>query len=111
MQRTAEEVAEVLAGFYSKNFDNNGHEQYRLEWPELRALAGGRKLKADFIAEINEALADNNQVLVAFDTFLALLDEDDCSRLRKLSGRLVEQHLPDEDDRADADDDEALEDD
>ena len=106
MKRTAQEIANILADIYDERFGNDECEQYRLTWADLRLLAGGRKLKTEFIAEINETLEESNQVLVPFDTFLALLSETDSSCLRKLNGRLLERYLPDEEESEVKDDDE-----
>lgn len=102
MQRTAESVANVLTEIYTEKFDNDSFEQYRLEWSDLRMLSGGRKITNEFIADINDELTENNQVLVAFDNFLALLNEQDCSNLRKLSGRILEKYLYEEEEISDS---------
>lgn len=112
MQRTAQEVANVLSSIYDERFGNDECEQYRLTWADLRLLTGGRKLNAKFIAEINEALEEGNQVLVPFGKYLVLLSETDCSHIRKLNGRLLERYLPDdESEDNDNDDNDEIKDD
>jgi hypothetical protein len=106
MKRTGREVAEVLAEIYRERFADDSHEQYRLGWADLRALAGVDKVNSEFIDEINEALEHENFALAPFDEFLALLQGEDCANLRMLSGRVLEAYLPESGEAAPEPDDE-----
>jgi hypothetical protein len=105
MKRTAQEVANILTSIYGETFSNDQFEPYRLGWSDLRALAGGVKLKRGFIGGINEALEESNYALVPFESFLVVIADRDFKATRKLTGRLLEKSLPDEEESIDKDDD------
>jgi hypothetical protein len=113
MKRTANQVAHMLTGIYGETFSNDQFEPYRLGWSELRALAGGVKLESGFIGDINEALEESNYALVPFESFLVVISESDFKTARKLTGRVLERSLPDEEEGVVEDDadDEEVEDD
>lgn len=96
MKRSAGEVAEVLSQLYKEKFGDDQFESYRLEWADLQTLAGGGKLKEEFIVEINLALEENNEVLVRFDRFLMFAKEEDFTGMRRLSGRALNRFLLDD---------------
>lgn len=113
MARSIMETARILADLYDESFGGDESERYRLGWPELRGIAGVRRLDEDFLRGINDALLENGYLLVTCDNFLVVSCEQDFTGTRRLPQRLVERHLAvaDEDDDEDDLDDDCFEDD
>jgi hypothetical protein len=57
-------------------------------------LAGVGKVKSEFIADVNEGLAESGFALIPFNDFLTITCEADCRHNRKLPGRTLEKFLP-----------------
>lgn len=105
MARTTRRTARILEELYDETFGDDSHEPFRITWPQLRSLAGVPRLDGDVLKEINEALCERDYVLVPCGDFLLLATDRDLSRFRAVPDRLLEGHLPVEEDDPDEDDD------
>lgn len=107
MARTAAETANTLISIYDENFANDSYNQFRINWPELRSIAGVAKLTDEYLHDINQALNEGSYVLIPLDNFLVVALEQDFSHVRPVSPRIVEQYLPgdNDDDELEFDDD------
>lgn len=95
MGRNVYELANTLKGLYQETFKGQDCEPYRMSWVDLRMLAGVNKVTNALIAEINEALTDEDYTLTPFNDYIVFSKEEDWHRLRKLPGRFLESCLPD----------------
>lgn len=93
MARSALETARILADLYDESFGGDESERYRLGWPELRGIAGVRRLDEEFLRGINDALPENGYLLVPCDNFLVVTCEQNFTGTRRLPQRLVERYL------------------
>ena len=93
MKRTARQMAGLLKELYGECFGDDENEPYRLAWSDLRMLAGVSKITDEFIASINEVLAESDFALIPFNDFLIVASEADFRRRRNLPGRMLEKHL------------------
>lgn len=110
MARTAVETANILTQLHDASFDGDVMETYRIGWPELRFLAGVPKLTLEYLADINNALAEFCCALISFDDYLVVAQQNAFSHVRQVPARVLEQMLPDEGDFEIDDDDVELED-
>lgn len=102
MARNAEETATILSELFSKNFDQDYSEPYRITWPQLRSLAGVPRLTDTFLKEINTSLSENRgDLLLPLNNFLLVTRERDLEHFRSIPDRLLEQHLPGAEDEND----------
>lgn len=105
MARTAEETAKILSNLYEEIFGQDSYEPFRITWPQLRSLSDVQRLNDYYLKAISNALSDNERCLIPFNNFLLVVGEDDLSHYRMVPDRLIEQHLPeDEDIEVDEDD-------
>lgn len=113
MARTAQETANTLISIYDESFANDSYNQFRIDWPELRSIAGVSKLTEEYLGEINQTLNEGSYVLIPLDNFLVVALEQDFSHVRSVTPRIVEQYLPgdDDDDELEFDDDDDDDDD
>jgi len=109
MARTPRKTAEKLVELYDETFAKELYEPFRINWPDLRGIAGVAKLTASYLRRVNKELNRTDYYLLQFDDFMAVLQECDLSRYRQVPSRLVEQYLYDA--SVDFDEDEDEEDD
>jgi hypothetical protein len=93
MVRSVSETARILAHLYDKSFGGDESERYRIGWPELRGIAGVKRLDGDFLRGVNDALMENGYLLVTCDNYFVVAGETDFARDRKVPQRLVERYL------------------
>lgn len=98
MARTAAETSNTLIEIYEESFANDNFNYFRIDWPELRAIAGVAKLTHEYLHEVNQALNETSYTLIPLDNFLVVAMESDFSLVRSVPPRIVEQYLPGEDD-------------
>lgn len=111
MARTAVETANILTQLHDESFDGDVMEMFRIGWPELRALAGVPKLTQEYLADINNSLAECRYALISFDDYLVVALQNAFRHVRQVPPRYLEQMLPDEGDfEIDDDGDEELDD-
>ena len=72
MARTAKETAGTLIRIYEDRFANESYNQFRVTWPELRAIAGVTKLNNDYLCEVNQAFNKSNHALISLANFLVV---------------------------------------
>ncbi len=106
MARSADETARVLIEIYTDSYS-----YFKINWPDLRSLAGVKKLTKENLQEINGELNESGYHLVPMDNFLLVADESDFGAVRSIPPRIVEGYLPgdendDDDDTIDFGDDE-----
>ncbi len=107
MARSADETARTLMEVYEEVFGNESYSFFRINWPELRSLAGVNKLTEEYLREVNGELNGSGYVLVPMDNFLLVASEDDFGAVRAVPPRTVENFLPgdeDDDESEDSDD-------
>lgn len=109
MARSATETARILTELYDERFDGDECERFRINWPELREIAGVKRLTPDFLEEVNDALNESGYLLIRCDNFILVAGETDFANDRRIPQRLVERYryVPEEpeDMRIDDDDD------
>lgn len=93
MARTTAETASILKEIYDEEFNSEESEPYRLDWDQLRGIAGVERLTEDIIANVGKQMLDSGYVLVPFDNFLMVGMESNYRRTRKLPARLSESYL------------------
>jgi hypothetical protein len=112
MARTASETARILSNLYEENFGRNqfdgtvegtADEPFQIAWPQLRSLAAVRRLDDAYLKDISAELSESARCLVAFDNYLIVLGNDYLQYLRSLPDRLLEQYLPDENEKPEID--------
>ncbi len=97
MKRSVQDTASTLIGIYDENFASDQCTWYRIGWPELRSLAGVNNLSQNCIDEINSALRENSYTLVPCDSFIVFAAYGDFAQARVVPPRIIEEHLPDDD--------------
>jgi hypothetical protein len=105
MARTTRQTARILAELYDETFGDDSCEPFRITWPQLRSLAGVPRLDDDILKELDCALREQERLLIPCDDFLLVAADRDLSRFRAVPDRLLEGHLPVEEEDADEDDD------
>lgn len=101
MSRTAREVANILKEIYDESFGDDENEKYRLDWADLRGIAGVGKLEETFVSSISEKMAEADFALITLGNFLLVGCESDFAYARRLPARMLERYLPDDDDAED----------
>lgn len=104
MARTAAETASILRDIYDEEFCGDECEPYKIDWNQLRGIAGVERLTDDIIANIGKYMLDSGYVLVQFDNFLLVGMEANYRRTRKVPARLVESYLAVTDEELETDD-------
>jgi len=98
MARTATQTARTLISMYEERFANESYNQFRITWPELRAITGAAKLTDAYLHEVNQALNKSDFALISFANFLVVTLEWDLTHIRTVPPRIFEQYLPGPDD-------------
>ena len=101
MARTAEETASILIGLYDESFAGDSFRPFRINWPELRSLAGIARLTDEYLWEVDLELKESGYFLLPLDNFVLVALESDFSYIRAIPPRIVEQYLPDDDEDLD----------
>ena len=97
--RTAEETASILISLYDESFAGDNFSPFRINWPELRSLAGIARLTDEYLWELDQELKESGYFLFPLDNYVLVALESDFSHIRAVPPRIVEQYLPgDEDD-------------
>lgn len=110
MARSAANTARILSCFYDETFANDSCEAFRINWSDLRGIAGVTKLTDGYLRRINLELNDSGYTMITFDNYLVVVQENDLAHIRLVPPRIVEEHLFDkdiEDDYELVDDDDA----
>lgn len=97
MARTAEETAEILKDLYNESFGDDYRAPFRLNWDQLRGIAGTGKLEIGYIRKVNEALLAEGYALLTFNYSFIVAHDGDFPETRDLPARLAERHRDDED--------------
>ena len=98
MTNIAELTARRLISIYEERFANQSYNQFRVTWPELRAIAGVTKLTDAYLNELKQALNVYDFALISLANFLVVTLECDLTHIRSVSSRIFEQYLPGTDD-------------
>jgi hypothetical protein len=101
--RTSEETAKALSDIYDENFAQDCFSQYRINWPELRSLAGVTKLTEEYLHDVNVSLTEAGYTLIPLDNFLVVAAESDFTGIRYVSAKMIEQYMPGDDNNCDDD--------
>jgi hypothetical protein len=109
MARTAEAAADILMYIHQESFGDKNFESYRIAWQQLREICEVRKLTVAKLAELTGELNERGYSLACFDDFILVIKESDCSEVRPVPGRVVEQYLPDDEIEAMEDEPEPVE--
>jgi len=91
----ARKTASTLIDIYDENFAKVSCKRFRINWPELRSIAGIPKLTDEYLHEIQLALRKSGYTLIPLDNFLVVALESCFSTVRAVPPRIVEQYLPD----------------
>ena len=86
MARSADETARVLIEIYTDSYS-----YFKINWPDLRSLAGVKKLTKENLQEINGELNESGYHLVPMDNFLLVADESDFGAVRSIPPRISNQ--------------------
>jgi len=108
MARSPMRIAQILSALYELEFGGSEDERYRIEWAQLRGIAGVNRLNKKFLSKIATWLNENGNQLIICDDFLIICCELDFDQDRRLPPRLVEEYIYDQDDMSE---DDAFEDD
>ena len=98
MARTARQTARILSDLYDETFAKDSYEQYRINWSDLRGIAGVVKLTPTYLRALNRALNRFDYLLISLDNFLIVTQESDLESIRLVPPRLVEHYLFEEED-------------
>lgn len=97
MARSAANTARILSCFYDETFANDSCEAFRINWSDLRGIAGVTKLTDGYLRRINQELNESGYTLITFDNYLVIVQESDLAHIRIAPPRIVEQYLYDND--------------
>lgn len=110
MARSATETARILSDLYDERFGGDECERFRISWPELRGIAGVKRLTPAFIEEVNDALHESGYLLISCDNFILVAGETDFANDRRVPQRLVERYLHETPDEPEDIDDDVIDD-
>ncbi len=91
----AQKTAKTLIDIYDEYFAKVSCRRFRINWPELRSIAGIPKLTDEYLHEIQLALRKSGYTLIPLDNFLVVALESCFSTVRAVPPRIVERYLPD----------------
>jgi Zn finger protein HypA/HybF involved in hydrogenase expression len=91
----AQKTAKTLIKIYDEYFGKVSCRRFRINWPELRSIAGIPKLTDEYLNEIQLALGKSGYILISLDNFLVVALESSFSTVRAVPPRIVERYLPD----------------
>jgi len=95
MARSAAQTARILKKLYRREFGGDFSEPFRLSWDNLRTVAGGDRLEAGYLTEVNECLLADDYALLTFNNMFLVAGEGDFSAIRLVPARLVERYHAD----------------
>jgi hypothetical protein len=98
MTHSAEETATILISLYEESYAGENASPFRINWPELRSLAGIARLSDEFLWDLDLELKEFGYFLCPLDNFVLVALESDFSHIRAVPPRIIEQYLPDDED-------------
>lgn len=93
--KPATEIAEILIAIHKKSFRNQRSGDYRITYPLLREIIGGRKNLnlSKLLEKVREELIDTHYLLLALDDCVVLLNRNQIKKKRAVPRQVLKDYI------------------
>lgn len=93
MNKTAEEVATLLASIYEEEFGGKRRGRFKISRSSLRRLAGRKRLEDSTISKVIDAALELGYVVSDLGDYLTIVEESVMLNYRPVPKSVLESHV------------------